>query len=177
MTEKVYSQEQLQGWIDGFRSCADTAASYKVIFGVPEVDESAERWMRHLSDFLRGQADVIETNINKAPSVPYVHPVLEAQENLRILSGGAPSERAYHSDPWQAKMDRVPPIMDAKPRITAAATVAAYDVLNRYIVPAHYQTASPEEQRRIQMSVLRQALIAAKLADWGSAKGDINEHL
>lgn len=53
----------------------------------------------------------------------------------------------------------------AKPRITAAAVTAAYDVIDRSIVPDNYYQVSSAEQRSIRMSVVRQALIAAQLAD------------
>ena len=53
----------------------------------------------------------------------------------------------------------------SKPRITAAAVLAAHEVLERYEVPDNYFRVSADEQRRMQMSVVRQALIAAHLAD------------
>lgn len=53
----------------------------------------------------------------------------------------------------------------AKPCITAAAVTAAYEVLDRYNVPDNYYQVSSDEQRQIRMSVVRQALIAAQLAD------------
>ena len=53
----------------------------------------------------------------------------------------------------------------SKPRITAAAVLAAHEVIERYEVPDNYFRVSADEQRRMQMSVVRQALIAAHLAD------------
>lgn len=53
----------------------------------------------------------------------------------------------------------------AKPHITVAAVTAAHDVFDGYGVPAHYFTSSSAEQRRIRMALVRQALIAAWLAD------------
>lgn len=53
----------------------------------------------------------------------------------------------------------------AKPRITAAAVKAAHDVFDRFTVPDHYHKVSSDEQRRIRMSVVREALLAAHLAD------------
>jgi hypothetical protein len=56
----------------------------------------------------------------------------------------------------------------SKPRITAAAVVAAHDVLDQS-VPENYFKVSCEEQRRMRMAVVREALIAAHLADQQAA--------
>lgn len=53
----------------------------------------------------------------------------------------------------------------AKPRITTAAVTAAHEVLDRYTVPDNYYQVSSDEQRQIRMAVVREALIAAQLAD------------
>lgn len=52
-----------------------------------------------------------------------------------------------------------------KPRITTAAVVAAHDVLDRSEMPANYFQVSCNEQRNMRMAVVREALIAAQLAD------------
>lgn len=52
-----------------------------------------------------------------------------------------------------------------KLRITAAAVVAAHDVLDRYKPPENYFKVSSDEQRLIRMSIIRVALIAAYTAD------------
>ncbi|MGM4909160.1 hypothetical protein [Rhizobium sp. 768_B6_N1_8] len=53
----------------------------------------------------------------------------------------------------------------SKPRITAAAVVAAHEVFERYSPPENYFKVSSDEQRRIRMSIVRVALIAACTAD------------
>lgn len=55
-----------------------------------------------------------------------------------------------------------------KPRITTVAVTAAFDVLDRYSVPDNYYEVSSEEQRRIRMAAVREALIAAQLAEHGT---------
>lgn len=56
----------------------------------------------------------------------------------------------------------------SKPRITAAAVLAAHDVLDQS-VPENYFKVSCEEQRFMRMAVVREALIAAHLADQQAA--------
>ncbi|NLS02285.1 hypothetical protein HGP14_02735 [Rhizobium sp. P32RR-XVIII] len=53
----------------------------------------------------------------------------------------------------------------SKPRITAAAGLAAHEVLDQYEPPENYFKVSSDEQRRIRMSIIRLALIAAYTAD------------
>lgn len=57
----------------------------------------------------------------------------------------------------------------SKPRITAAAVVAAHEVFDQYETPENYFKVSSDEQRRIRMSIVRLALIAAYMADQATA--------
>lgn len=53
----------------------------------------------------------------------------------------------------------------SKPRITAAAVRAAHDALDDHGMPENYFSVSSDEQRRMREVVIRQALIAAHVAD------------
>jgi hypothetical protein len=53
----------------------------------------------------------------------------------------------------------------SKIRITAVAVSAAYEVFDRREVPENYWQVSSQEQRNMRMAVVREALIAARLAD------------
>jgi len=55
-----------------------------------------------------------------------------------------------------------------KPRITAAAVIAAHDVLD-CAAPENYFKVSSKQQRRMRMTIVREALIAAYLADQPAA--------
>lgn len=52
-----------------------------------------------------------------------------------------------------------------KPRITAAAVIAAYDVLVDSPVPENYFKVSSDEQRQMRLAIVQQALIAAAVAE------------
>lgn len=52
-----------------------------------------------------------------------------------------------------------------KPRISTAAVLAAYEVLDSTAVPANYYTVSSDEQRRMRLAIVQQALIAAALTE------------
>lgn len=56
-----------------------------------------------------------------------------------------------------------------KPRISVAAVTAAHEIFDGYTVPENYHKVSSAEQRRIRMNVVREALIAAHLADMKSS--------
>jgi len=57
-----------------------------------------------------------------------------------------------------------------RPRITVAAVTAAYEVFDRYEVPTEYYQVSSDEQRNMRMALVREALIAAQLADQKAPK-------
>jgi hypothetical protein len=62
----------------------------------------------------------------------------------------------------------------SKVRITAAAVLAAHEVLDQYTPPENYFKVSSDEQRRIRLSIIRLALIAAYTADQNTEKVSVS---
>lgn len=56
-----------------------------------------------------------------------------------------------------------------KPRVTTAAVLAAHAVLDNRTPPKNYYSVSAEEQRRMRLDIVRQALIASYATERGAS--------